>query len=72
MRAELVSGAIKHNPNRYSLSRIVSRATRGLHRPNSRMEDTLNDAFRLLSNTPPVEAVVGWPERPAADVDRAI
>lgn len=70
MRSELVSAAIKHTPNRYSLSRVVSRATRGLHRPNTRIEDTLNEAFRLLSGTATVEAAAACSDRPAAEVDQ--
>jgi len=47
-------------------SRTVSRAARGLHRPNSRVEDTLNDEFRLVSGTPEKASVI-LPESPATD-----
>lgn len=48
MRSELVSGAVANIPNRYLLACIASRASRPLHRPNTRMEETLNQVFRLV------------------------
>lgn len=67
MRSQLVSDAIRYNPNRYLLSRVVAQATRGLHRPSTRMEDTLNHAFRLLSPRPTAEVTVDSPPRLATD-----
>jgi hypothetical protein len=45
MRSELIFGATAHVSNRYLLVMLASKAARKLHRPNSRMEDTANDAF---------------------------
>ncbi len=48
MRSELIFGAIRSISNRYLLSRLTSKATRLLHRPNTRIEDTTNEALRWL------------------------
>ncbi len=50
MRSELVFAATAHVTNRYLLTSIASKATRMLHRPNSRLEDTSNDVFRLFGH----------------------
>jgi hypothetical protein len=43
MRAELAFMALAHESNRYRLTRLVAKATRMLHRPNTRVQDTMND-----------------------------
>ena len=45
MRSELIFGATAYVSNRYLLVMLASKAARQLHRPNTRMEDTANDAF---------------------------
>jgi len=45
MRSELVFGAMKYVSNRYLLTRIAAKATRKLHRPYTRIEDTFNDVL---------------------------
>jgi hypothetical protein len=45
MRSELVFHALRGTSNRYLLVRLVSKATRLLHRPNTRIQDTTNDAL---------------------------
>ena len=47
MRSDLVFEAIYHVPNRYQLCQLVSKATRKMHRANSRVPDTAN---RVLSS----------------------
>jgi hypothetical protein len=54
MRSELVFGAAAHVTNRYLLTSIAAKATRVLHRPNSRLEDTSNDVFRLFGHANPL------------------
>jgi hypothetical protein len=55
MRAELTIVALGHESNRYLLSRLIAKATRKLHRPNTRVPDTMNDALALFcaSNSQP-------------------
>ena len=53
MRSELVFGAVAHMSNGYQLCRLVSKATRKLHRPKTRLEDTANDVLVRLSHSIP-------------------
>ena len=45
MRSDLVFGALSHVSNRYQLCQLVSKATRKLHKPNTRLQDTTNDVL---------------------------
>ena len=45
MRADLTLMALAHESNRYLLTRLIAKATRKLHRPKTRLQDTMNDAF---------------------------
>lgn len=49
MRAQLVFAALVREPNPYALVRTAAKATRKLHRPQTRIPDTINDAFRFLA-----------------------
>jgi hypothetical protein len=60
MRSELVFGAAVKVSNRYLLTSVASKATRILHRPYTRLEDTSNDAFRAFGRVNPT-AIVGHP-----------
>jgi hypothetical protein len=48
MRSELIFHAASRQTNRYLLVRLVSRATRLLHWPNTRIADTTNHALQYL------------------------
>jgi len=50
MRSELVFAAEHTLPNRYSLCRLVSTATRKFHRPNTRIEETTDVVLRHIAN----------------------
>ena len=45
MRSELIFGALTHVSNRYQLCQLASKATRKLHKPNTRLQDTMNDVL---------------------------
>jgi hypothetical protein len=45
MRSELVFGAMTQVPHRLLLVGLASKATRILHRPNSCIQETMNDVF---------------------------
>jgi hypothetical protein len=49
MRAELVFAALTCKSNRYELCRLAAKATRILHRPNTRVQETMNDALQHLA-----------------------
>jgi len=53
MRADLAFRAIAHEPNRCRLAKRVAKATRMLHRPNTHVQDTMNDAFERFGCSKP-------------------
>ena len=53
MRSDLVFGALSHVSNRYQLCQLASKATRKLHKPNSRLQDTTNDVLVRFRIDPP-------------------
>jgi len=59
MRSELIFGALTHVSNRYQLCQLASKATRKLHKPNSRLQDTTNEVlsrFRTANPGTPVSS----------------
>ena len=61
MRSDLIFGALSHVNNRYELCQLASKATRKLHKPNTRLQDTTNevlDRFKEVLPTETGEAVV--------------
>ena len=53
MRSDLIFKASSHESNRYLLARLAARATRILHWPNTRIQDTMNDALKRLAHCGP-------------------
>ncbi len=53
MRSDLVFGALSHVSNRYQLCQLASKATRKLHKPNTRLQDTTNDVLHRFHTTNP-------------------
>lgn len=49
MRSDLVFNAVIHISNRYQLCQLASKATRKLHKPRARLQETMNDAFVFFS-----------------------
>jgi hypothetical protein len=59
MRSDLVFGALAHLSNRYQLCQLASKATRKLHKPNTRLQDTTNEVlvrFRIANPGSPAPA----------------
>jgi hypothetical protein len=54
MRSELVFGAMTFIANRYLLARAAAKATRKLHRPNTRIQETMNDALQRFNEANPL------------------
>jgi hypothetical protein len=50
MRSNLIFGAISQVSNRFLLVVLASGPTRALHRPNGRIQETMNDAFLGFSH----------------------
>ncbi|HEY1807628.1 MAG TPA: DNA-directed RNA polymerase subunit omega [Acidobacteriaceae bacterium] len=56
MRSELIFGALTHVSNRYQLCQLASKATRKLHKPNTRLQDTMNDVLLRFRESSPAAA----------------
>ncbi len=56
MRTEITFRALASVPNRYELVQLAAKATRALHRPNTRVQETMNYALECLCTARPVEA----------------
>jgi hypothetical protein len=54
MRSDLIFGAMTNVSNRFLLTRLVSKATRSFHRPNTRIEDTANEVFERFAHANPL------------------
>ena len=57
MRSELIFGALTHVNNRYQLCQLASKATRKLHKPNTRLQDTMNDVLVRFRDASPAAAI---------------
>ncbi len=55
MRSDLIFDALTHVSNRYQLCRLAATATRRLHKPRSRIQDTMNDVLMRFSKSSPVQ-----------------
>ncbi len=58
MRSELIFGALTHVNNRYQLCQLASKATRKLHKPNTRLQDTMNDVLVRFRDSDPAAAAL--------------
>jgi len=54
MRSDLIFGALAHVTNRYQLCQLASKATRKLHKPNTRLQDTTNEVLVRFHDSSPV------------------
>ncbi len=57
MRSDLVFDAMANVPNRFLLTNLAAKATRKLHRPNTRIVETTNDVLIRFSRANPLAAV---------------
>jgi len=62
MRSDLVFEAMARVSSRYLLTKLVSKTTRKLHKPNTRIQDTTNAVFVRFSRTNPIAAVRRIPQ----------
>jgi len=67
MRSDLVFGALSHVSNRYQLCQLASKATRKLHKPNTRLQDTTNEVLGRFQYANPGSAatIVASAQQPA-------
>jgi len=57
MRSDLIFGALTHVNNRYQLCQLASKATRKLHKPNTRLQDTTNEVLDRFKGAMPMGVV---------------
>ena len=66
MRSDLIFGALTHVTNRYKLCQLASKATRKLHKPNTRVQDTTNEVMtRFRYANPQAHTAVNEEKAPA-------
>lgn len=66
MRSDLVFGVQAQVPNRYQLCRLASHATRKLHKPNDRIQDTVNDVLTFFRKANPIAEAGVFPKSTAS------
>ena len=70
MRSDLIFGALAHVKNRYQLCQLASKATRKLHKPNTRLQDTTNEVLVRFHDDDPA-APTSFKTSPAVQERRA-
>ena len=58
MRSNLIYESLKPVRNRYMLCQLVSKATRLFHKPNTRIQETMNEVLVRVGKAPQAEAVL--------------
>ncbi len=51
MRSDKVFEALHTLPNRYMLCQLASKATRRFHRPNTRIQETMNEVLQRIASS---------------------
>ena len=54
MRSDLIFGALAHVRNRYELCQLDAKATRKLHKPTTRLQDTANEVLVRFHESNPM------------------
>jgi hypothetical protein len=70
MRSDLIFGALTHVKNRYELCQLASKATRKLHKPNTRLQDTTNEVLDRFKETIPKHEISAHAVRSVAVQER--
>jgi len=70
MRSDLIYGALGTVGNRYTLCQLVSKATRKFHKPNTRVQETMNDVLVRFGRLHNQEQVMNRPEKFVAQFER--
>ena len=65
MRSNMVFQSLHTLQNRYMLCQLASKATRRFHRPNTRIQDTMNQVLGRIAEADERERVLSEPENVA-------
>jgi len=71
MRSELIYDALRTVQNRYLLCQVASKATRKFHKPNTRIQDTMNQVLERFAESESPTRIVAQPELVAKAQRRA-
>jgi hypothetical protein len=71
MRSNLIYDALDTVTNRYLLCQLVSKATRQFHKPNTRIQETMNDVLVRVGDAGQAEEVITVPAAVAEPQRRA-
>jgi len=55
MRSDKIFGALDRVQNRYKLCQLTAQATRKFHRPNTRVQETMNEVLERFSTSADLE-----------------
>ena len=70
MRSDLIYDALDTVNNRYLLCQLVSKATRKFHKPNTRIQETMNDVLVRVGGAGQAEVVIAAPANVVAEPQR--
>ena len=70
MRSDLIYDALDTVNNRYLLCQLVSKATRKFHKPNTRIQETMNDVLERVGGAGQAEEVINIPANVVAEPQR--
>jgi hypothetical protein len=70
MRSELIHDALDTVTNRYLLCQLVSKATRKFHKPNTRIQETMNDVLERVGTAGQAEQVIALSSAKVAEPQR--
>jgi hypothetical protein len=66
----LIYDALDTVRNRYLLCQLISKATRKFHKPNTRVQETMNDVLVLVGQAGEAEDVLNGPTDEVAETQR--
>lgn len=58
MRSDLIYNALDTVRNRYLLCQLISKATRKFHKPNTRVQETMNDVLVRVGKADEADDVI--------------
>ncbi len=70
MRSDLIYDALDTVTNRYLLCQLVSKATRQFHKPNTRVQETMNEVLARVGGADQAEEVITVPRGAVAEPER--
>ncbi len=70
MRSDLIYNALDTVRNRYLLCQLISKATRKFHKPNTRVQETMNEVLVRVGKADEPDAVIDIATEKVAEPQR--